>query len=107
MDLKKIQEDLVELRRIEMLIKPSKLIGKDVLSLNKLAGRGIPLAEYLFGLYALYCLKDHVLAHQWFHKCKRHANGYFLWKLALAYDIMGINWTSELIDCIKRWAWNK
>jgi hypothetical protein len=92
MDLKQIQDDLVELRRIEELIKLSRMNENDVLSLHRLADRGIPRAEYVCGVYAFLCLKDAELAHQWFRSCRKHANGYFLRKIAMVYHMMGNQW---------------
>jgi hypothetical protein len=63
MNLKKVQDDLVELIRIERLIKLSRMTENDVISLHRLAERGISRAEYDCGLYAFFCLKDAELAH--------------------------------------------
>jgi hypothetical protein len=107
MDLKQVQEDLVELIRIEGLIKLSRMTENDVLSLQNKANRGIPRAEYDCGLYAFFCLKDAELANQWFQKCKKHTNGYFLWKLALVYHMMGNQWIKESVAFMRRSAWRK
>jgi hypothetical protein len=106
-DLKQIQDDLVELIRIERLIKLSRMTENDVLSLQNKANRGIPRAEYDCGLYALFCLKDDELAHQWFQRCKKHANGYCLWKLAMVYHMMGNQWIKESVACMRRSVWRK
>ena len=107
MDLKQIQGDLVELMRMERLLKLSIMTENDVISLYRLALRDIPRAEYFCGVYVLFCLKDAELAHQWFERCRKHANGYFLWKLALVYHMMGNKWTKESMACMRRSAWRK
>jgi hypothetical protein len=89
MDLKQLQDDLFTLRRIERLLKLSIITENDVMRLLRLASRGIPRAEYLYGIYAFYYLKNAELTNQWFNKCKRHANGYYLLKLAMFYRTMG------------------
>jgi hypothetical protein len=107
MNLNQAQDDLVELIRIERLLKLSRMTENDVLSLHRLAKKGAPRAEYVCGVYALFCLKDDELAHQWFERCRKHANGYFLWKLAMVYHMMGNQWTKESIACMRRSAWRK
>jgi hypothetical protein len=107
MDLKQIQDDLIELIRIERLIKLSRMTENDVLSLHRLADKGISRADYVCGLYAFFGLKDAELAHQWFQRCRKHANGYFLWKLAMVYHMMGNQWTKESMSCMRRSAWRK
>jgi hypothetical protein len=107
MDLKQIQDDLVELIRIEGLIKLSRMTENDVLSLHRQANKGIPRAEYFCGVYAFFCLKDAKLAHQWFRRCRKDANGYFLWKIATVYHMMGNQWTKESLACMRKSAWRK
>jgi len=89
MDLKQLQNDLVTLRRIERLLKLSIFTEKDVMRLLSLAEMGIPRAEYLYGVYAFSYLKNTDLTNQWFSKCKSHANGYYLLKIAMFYLTKG------------------
>ena len=62
-------------------MKYSLLTPGDVISLKKLANKGMPRAEFLYGLMLLERRK-HAEAIKWLNRCQRHCNGLFLWKLS-------------------------
>jgi len=75
-------KDLRELLRIEVLLSKNKMTQEDAESLQALAEKGYPRAEFLFGFYTLFCLKDSNEAKVWLEKCKKHGSGYLLRKLS-------------------------
>jgi hypothetical protein len=51
--LDQLEVELKEIIRIEQVMKYSLLTPSDVISLKELANKGMPRAEYLFGIYML------------------------------------------------------
>jgi hypothetical protein len=85
MDKQTLNKLVAELREIirleEQFMKYSLLTPGDVISLKKLANKGMPRAEFLYGLMLLERRK-HAEAIKWLNRCQRHCNGLFLWKLS-------------------------
>jgi hypothetical protein len=79
----------------------------DVISLKELAERGMPRAELMYGIFMLAIERNEAEGHLWLQRCKRHCNGYFLWKLSRAYAFLGEKWHQESLSCLKRAAWRK
>jgi TPR repeat protein len=104
--LRKIEAELKEIIRIEQVMKYSLLTPGDVISLKKLAEKGLPRAEFLYSLMLLE-RRNEDEAIKWLQRCKRHANGLFLWKLSRAYAFLGEKWHKESLSCLRRAAWRK
>lgn len=64
--------DVKEVLRVERLVLEEKMSQEDVDILKEMAERGIPRAEYEYGLFFLVCLHDRKNAQTWFEKCKKH-----------------------------------
>ena len=79
--LDQLDAELKEIIRIEQVMKYSLLTPVDVMSLQELANKGLPRAEFLYGLMLLERRK-HAEAIKWLNRCQRHCNGLFLWKLS-------------------------
>ena len=80
--LDQLDAELKEIIRIEQVMKYSLLTPGDVISLKKLAEKGLPRAEFHFGLYLLlFGQKNAAIGHQWLEKCKRHCNDVYLRKI--------------------------
>ncbi len=105
--LAQLEAELKEIIRIEQVMKYSSLTSQDVISLKELAEKGIPRAEFLYGVYKLAIERNMADGHLWLKRCKRHANGSLLWKLSRAYAFLGEKWHQESLSCLKRSAWRK
>jgi hypothetical protein len=91
MTLKQIQDDLVELIRIEGLIKLSRMTENDVLSLHRLAKKGAPRAQFYYAAYMLLVERNEAEGYLWLNRCKQRCNALFLWKIRMLIRI----WKSE------------
>jgi hypothetical protein len=75
--LDQLEAELKEIIRIEQVMKYSLLTPVDVMSLKELAEKGIPRAQFLYGLMLLERRKEDEGC-QWLQKCKRHCNEVYL-----------------------------
>ena len=85
--LDQLEVELKEIIRIEQVMKYSLLTPGDVISLKKLAEKGLPRAEFLYGRMLLEQRKE-AEAYQWLERCQRHCNGLFLWKIRMVYKAL-------------------
>ena len=95
MDLKNIQDDLVELIRIERLLKLSRMTKNDVLSLHRLAKKGAPKGQFLYAIYMLLVERNETEGYLWLNRCKQHCNALFLWKIRMVNRV----WNSKRDSC--------
>ena len=105
--LDQLEAELKEIIRIEQVMKYSLLTPGDVISLRALADNASPRSELLYALYLIVVERKETEANQWLQRCKRHANGLFLWKLSRAYAFLGEKWHKESLSCLRRAAWRK
>jgi hypothetical protein len=80
--LDQLEAELREIIRIEQVMKYSLLTPVDVISLKKLAEKGLPRAELMYGVFKLAIELNKVEGHHWLNRCKRHCNEFFLLKLS-------------------------
>ena len=80
--LDQLEAELTEIISLEMVMKYSLLTPGDVISLKKLAEKGIPRAQFLYGLMLLEQRKE-AEAYQYLEKCRRHCNDIYLRKIAI------------------------
>jgi uncharacterized protein YehS (DUF1456 family) len=85
--LDQLEVELKEIIRIEQVMKYSLLTPGDVISLQELANKGLPRAEFLYGLMLLERRK-HAEAYQYLEKCRRHCNEIYLRKIAICLSIL-------------------
>jgi hypothetical protein len=87
MDLNQIQDDLVELIRIERLLKLTRMTENDVLSLHRLAKKGAPRGQFLYAAYMLLVERNEAKGYLWLNRCKQRCNALFLWKIRMLIRI--------------------
>jgi hypothetical protein len=80
--LDQLEAELKEIIRIEQVMKYSLLTPVDVMSLQELAEKGSPRAQFLYSLMLLERRKDDE-AIKWLNRCKRHCNEIYLRKIAI------------------------
>ena len=90
--------DLRELLRIEVLLSKNKMTQEDAESLQALAEKGHPRAEFDYGLFLAMEKKDSQGAKEWFDRCRRHASGSFMNKLRRAYVLIGKRKSQKFLD---------
>jgi hypothetical protein len=86
--LDQLDAELKEIIRIEQVMKYSLLTPGDVISLQELANKGLPRAEFLYGLMLLERRK-HAEAINWLNRCQRHCNEVYLGKIKKVFKIIG------------------
>ena len=79
--LDQVDAELIEIIRIEQAIKYSLLTTGDVISLIELELKGIPGAEFLYGVYMLLDRRKYAVGYLWFIRCKKHCNDIYLRKI--------------------------
>jgi len=80
--LEQLEVELKEIIRIEQVMKYSLLTPGDVISLKKLAEKGLPRAELLYALYLIVVERKQAEGYQWLERCKRHCNEVYFRKIA-------------------------
>jgi uncharacterized protein YehS (DUF1456 family) len=85
--LDQLEVELKEIIRIEQVMKYSSLTAEDVISLKKLAEKGSPRAQFLYGLMLLE-RRNKAEAYQYLEKCRRHCNEIYLRKIAICLSIL-------------------
>lgn len=86
--LDQLEAEPKEIIRIEQVMKYSILTPDDVISLKELANRGIPRAEYLYGVYKLAIERNVGEGNQWLQRCKRNCNEIYLRKISICLSIL-------------------
>jgi hypothetical protein len=86
--LDQLEAELTEIISLERVMKYSSLNINDVMSLQTLANRGIPRAEFLYGVYKLTIERNRVEGYLWLKRCKRHCNEIYLKKIAYIVKII-------------------
>jgi hypothetical protein len=87
--LDQLEAELKEIIRIEQVMKYSLLTPGDVISLKKLAEKGIPRAELLYALYLIVVERKQAEGYQWLERCQRHCNEVYLGKIKKVFKIIG------------------
>ena len=87
--LDQLEVELKEIIRIEQVMKYSLLTPGDVISLKKLAEKGIPRAELLYALYLIVVERKQAEGYQWLERCQRHCNEVYLGKIKKVFKIIG------------------
>jgi hypothetical protein len=86
--LEQLEAELKEIIRIEQVMKYSLLTPDDVMSLKKLAEKGLPRAELLYALYLIVVERSDAEGYQWLERCQRHCNEIYLRKVAICLSIL-------------------
>jgi hypothetical protein len=81
--LDQLEVELKEIIRIEQVMKDSLPTPGDVISLKKLAEKGLPRAELLYALYLIVVERSDAEGYQWLERCQRHCNEIYLRKIAI------------------------
>lgn len=105
----KLFSDLKESWRIEekLLKTNDSLTDAEILFLKTRAEEGVPLCEFVYGLYYLLVQNDERNAEEWWSKFFYHSNGFVLWNASGIFDYLGDQYYDWSLRCLRRSAWRQ
>ena len=106
---KALSKELKESWRIEekLLKTTNRLTDDEIQFLKAIAEKGMPVGEFIYGLFFLLNKEDARTAEEWWNKFFYHANGFALWRASGIFAYLGDEYYEWSMKCLKRSAWKQ
>ena len=104
-----LSKELKESWRIEskLLYTTNRLTQEEIEFVKVRAEQGLPISEFIYGLYFLLSKRNEKAAEEWWNKFFYHANGYALWKASGIFAYLGDEYYEWSMKCLRRSAWRQ